>query len=150
MNVVMVCVGNICRSPMAEGLAKLMLPDHSIESAGIGALIGRPADPLAIELMDDRSIDISSHRARQISKLICTRADLILVMEYSHKQYIEERYSFCRGKVFRLTEKLGQDVPDPYREERRAFVNALDLIENGLDIWAKQIKKLSFTERQTT
>src|SRR6266542_2985353 len=69
-NVLIVCVGNICRSPMAEGLLRARFVGHRrarIESAGLAALEGRPADPIAVELLAERGIDISAHRARQLT-----------------------------------------------------------------------------------
>ncbi len=61
----MVCTGNICRSPMAEGLLRHRLAADSptkVASAGVGALISHPADPIAVDLMSARGIDISAHR----------------------------------------------------------------------------------------
>jgi protein-tyrosine phosphatase len=57
--ILIVCEGNICRSPMAGGLLAHELPRARITSAGLGALVGRKADPIAIELMAERGIDIS-------------------------------------------------------------------------------------------
>jgi protein-tyrosine phosphatase len=147
-SVLTVCIGNICRSPMAEGLLTSALPGLRIGSAGIGALIGQSADPLARELMQAKNIDISGHIARQISQLLCQQADLILVMEQGQRRHIEERYPSTRGKVFRITEIIKQDVPDPYRKDRKAFEYALTLIEEGTHAWIERIKKINEQERQ--
>ena len=80
-SVLTVCIGNICRSPMAEGLLTAKLPNIHISSAGTGALVGRPADTQAQKLMLQHGIDISRHVAQQVNKLICSQADLILVMD---------------------------------------------------------------------
>src|SRR4051795_10625813 len=66
--VLMVCTGNICRSPMAQVLLEQALRkrgfDVRVESAGLGALVGRGADPMAMQLMEKRGLDLKTHRAR--------------------------------------------------------------------------------------
>ena len=128
---------------MAEGLLKAALPEAQITSAGLEAMVGQPADPIACELMDERQIVIAGHRAQQVSKDMCQRADLILVMDRQQRREIEERYQFATGKVFRLCEFSDQDVPDPYRAGRDAFGRALSLIEDGTQQWAKRITRVA-------
>lgn len=141
-HVLTVCIGNICRSPMAQGLLAQALPGATVASAGLGALVGQGADPLALELMQARGIDISAHRAQQISTALCNQADIILVMDEEQRRYIEKQYPQARGKVFRLAEQAKLDVPDPYRQPQDAFEHALSLIDQGVGHWAGLIKKL--------
>lgn len=145
-----VCIGNICRSPMAEGLLKAGLPNLYIASAGVGALVGKPADPIARKLMLQRGVDISEHIAQQLNQMLSRRADLILVMDVKQRQYIEVNYPFTRGKVFRIAENLNQDVPDPYKEGEMAFERALSLIDAGSRHWIDRVQKIKNLERQTT
>lgn len=142
-NILVVCIGNICRSPMAEGLLAAALPEAQVASVGLGALVGEPADSMARELMEQRGIPIEGHRARQISSEVCQRADLILVMDGEQRREIEERYLFASGKVFRLCEFSDQDVPDPYRAGRASFERSLTLIEDGTQQWVKRISRVS-------
>lgn len=142
-NVLTVCHGNICRSPMAQGLLAAALPDCEVSSAGLGALVGQPADPHACALMDERGMSIQSHRARQIDRALCQRADLILVMDADQRREVEQRYPFASGKVFRLCEHKKLDVPDPYQAGRAAFQSSLALIEDGATQWADRISRVS-------
>ncbi len=146
-SVLMVCVGNICRSPMAEGLMRRSLPGSAVSSAGLGALVGMPADPLAVELMRERDADISAHRARQIQERLISESGLVLVMELAHQRFLEAQYPVARGKIFRLCENIKADVADPYRRGRDDFEEALRLIAHGVDSWSARIKGLSAKAR---
>lgn len=96
-NLLFVCTGNICRSPMAEGLAREAVrrgyparaAEVSVGSAGVAGLDGEPATAEAVAAMGARGIDISAHRARSTSRDILGRADLVLAMEESHRRYLE-------------------------------------------------------------
>ena len=141
-SILTVCIGNICRSPMAEGLLAAALPGMTVTSAGTGAMIGHPADPMAQQLMQQRGIDISGHRARQLKREMCQQADLILVMDGEQRRELQDKYPLAFGKVFRLCEFSKQDVPDPYTQPEAAFRSALALIDNGVQAWLQRINKL--------
>ncbi len=128
---------------MAEGLMAAAMPALHVSSAGLGALIGYPADPLARELMSERGISIDAHRARQINLDLCQRADLILVMDRDQRRGVEQLSPFTSGKVFRLCESSGQDVPDPYGAPRGAFEQSLALIDSGAKQWVDRISRVS-------
>lgn len=140
----MVCIGNICRSPMAEGLFKDALAttnhhDCHVSSAGLGALVNHPPDEKSCQLMLTRNIDISCYRARQLDKEMIRKADLILVMESSHKSAIEELEPSSKGKVFRLGNWGNYDIPDPYKKNLSAFENSFKLIERGVSEWLQKM-----------
>jgi protein-tyrosine phosphatase len=132
-----VCVGNICRSPMAEGELRARLQargvDAVVESAGIAALVGKPADPTSIELMAARGVDISAHRARQLTPELIRSFELILVMEADQQRAVEDILPGARGRVHRIGRWGNFDVPDPYRRDREDFEHALALIVKGVD-----------------
>lgn len=141
-NVMVVCIGNICRSPMAEGLLRAEMPEVNVYSAGLGALVGRSADVTSLELMDAAGVDIHAHRAQQINNVLASQADLILVMDGEQKLEVQRRHPITTGKVFRLGEPGKFDVPDPYRQPREAFEQALDLIQRGVEVWVPRIRAL--------
>lgn len=134
--ILVLCIGNICRSPMAEALLKRSLPEKTIQSAGLSALVGHPADPIAIQLMQEEGLDITDHRAQQVNGYLISGADLILTMDTEQKHDVERRYPVSRGKVFRLGEfaRFAQfDVADPYREGIDSFRRAHRLIVAGIE-----------------
>lgn len=129
-------MGNVCRSPMAAALLADRLARRgvraTVESAGLHALVGRPAEPEAQELLRQRGLDLSAHRARQLTPELLRGFELVLVMEERHERAVHQLVPASRGRVHRIGRFGGFDVPDPYRRERPVFERALALIEEGL------------------
>jgi len=138
-NILVVCVGNICRSPMAEALLKQRFPKKNIDSAGVGALVGHGADPASIQIMQDQNIDLTNHVAKQIDEKLAQKADLIFTMSDSQNKWIEERFPFCRGKTFKLGHWNGNDIADPYKHEMSAFQTAYKDIVRGIEEWQDKL-----------
>jgi protein-tyrosine phosphatase len=145
-----VCIGNICRSPMAEGFLRTQLPGVLVESAGISALNGQSADDLAIQLMAERGIDISWHRSRQLTSSLCRQADLILVMSEHQKLRIEFAHPFTRGRVYRLPQQDELDIADPYGMGPRHFEQCCEQIYHGAMAWSEQIRTALATDAPGT
>lgn len=140
--ILVVCEGNICRSPMAAALLGAALPGCRVVSAGLGALVGKPADKAAVTLMRERGVELRTHRAVQITRPMCVHSDIILVMELKQRDRLQQLYPEVCGRVFRIAEQTGVDVPDPYRQPIEAFRAALTLIEQGIGFWVKRIQRL--------
>ncbi len=129
---------------MAEGLFRQAITESSkadcfVSSAGLNALIGHKADRKACQLMIEKGIDISGHRACQLNKEMIRKADLILVMELFQKNIIEKNEPSAKGKVFRLGEWEKFDIADPYQKELSVFEESLILIEKGVSLWIAKL-----------
>jgi protein-tyrosine phosphatase len=152
MDILMVCTGNICRSPMAEGLLRHMLPDHlrnrvGVASAGTHALVGNPAEAHARAVMADREVDIQNHRARQVDPPMIENAALVLVMEYGQGQWIRDRVPGNESKIILLGE-FGSDrhqpeIPDPYGQGTFVYRACARLIQSCLPGVVREIEGLS-------
>jgi protein-tyrosine-phosphatase len=112
--ILIICTGNTCRSPMAEGILKSILKERGIEnihvsSAGIGAMNGMMATPHAIEAAKNWNVDISNHQARQLSRDLIDKSDLILAMASEHVETVLKKAPDAGKKTFML-----KAFPTPY------------------------------------
>lgn len=142
--ILVICVGNICRSPMAEKALQQKLPGKTIASAGLASekshLVGKPADPMAIELASTKGLDLSQHQSRQLTPALCQEYDLLLVMERGHIEALTRIAPAARGKTMLLGEWVGKkEVPDPYQLSQEAFEHAFNIIESATTEWAKKL-----------
>lgn len=140
--IIVVCTGNICRSPIGEALLRERLRGRveDVSSAGTGALVGYPADPMAVEVAAEHGLDLSAHRARQATLPLLSQMDLILTMDQSHNDWLNHQYPQLRGRVYKLLKwRQDDDVADPYRRPREAFEAAYADIEEGVEDWLKRL-----------
>ena len=138
-NILVICVGNICRSPMAEYFFKQSYPHLNIESAGISGLIGEGADAKAIQCMDALNIDMRPHIARKLNSYLIKKADLILVMSLNQQKHLEQTWPFAKGKVFRLGHWQHKNVPDPYQHDQAFFDETCRNIQAYVSDWKSHI-----------
>ena len=134
-NVLVVCEGNICRSPLACAMLAHALPGIGFSSAGTHALVGEGADPTIAQLALERGVPLEGHVASPLTDERVRSADLIITMTKSQREQIEKAWPFARGKVFRLIEGEGIDIVDPYRRHRTTFDLAVAQIEHGVAHW---------------
>lgn len=141
--ILVVCTGNICRSPLAEVLLQERLRPQGIEvrSAGTGALIGYPADPLSLAVARDAGFDLSAHRAQQATRELLSAQDLVLTLDRGHSDWINARHPQLRGRVHKLLKwRDDADVADPYQLPREAFDTAWAAIEQGVADWLPRLR----------
>lgn len=140
-SVLFVCLGNICRSPLAEGIFRAQLQDSglqdhiTVDSAGTGTWhVDCPPDPRSIETANFHGLDISAQRGRQIAPEDFEMFDLILAMDRSNFATLKARApSSAHEKIFLFMDlALGQeiDVPDPYYDDD-GFENVYRMLRDG-------------------
>lgn len=143
MKLLMVCLGNICRSPLAEGIMKKKIQKHNldwqVDSAGTGAYhTGELPDPRSIAIAKDYNIDLSDQRARKITSKDLDQFDLILTMDRSNyhnvlqlaqtddqRKKVKSILDFANGLATR-------EVPDPYWDND-GFQHVYDLLDKATD-----------------
>ena len=140
--ILFVCSGNSCRSPMAEGLLKKRLfPEFidrvEIKSAGTLGLIDLPPTPLAIQVCEEKGVDISSHLSQSLTKELLEQSDLVLVMADHHKEFIGSNYPEQIDKVHLLTEF---DASNSQNKEKPTSIP--DPIGMNLDFYRKVVNQI--------
>lgn len=141
--ILLVCVGNICRSPTAEHLLREALPGSGIavSSAGLGALVGHPIDSTALAILGRHGQRPQPHHARQLTAELVHDANLVLVMEQAQLQEVIRLAPEARGKTFLLGKWLhDMEIPDPYRQGPEAFERTFGLIEQAVSSWADRLR----------
>ena len=134
--ILVVCLGNICRSPMGQGVIEQRAAEAglalTVDSAGLGSWhIGNPPNPRGLKVAAARGYDNSHQRARQVRPADFREFDLILGMDADNIAGLERlRPANARAEV-RLFHSSGQDIPDPYYGGPPDYEHALDLIEEA-------------------
>lgn len=148
VNVLMVCLGNICRSPLAEGILKSKVDPSLvfIDSAGTGGWhIGELPDPRSIEVARTHQIDITDQRCRKFTRSDFDNFDLIYVMDSSN---LSDVLSLATGDEHRKKVKLilnelarseDWEVPDPYYGGEQGFENVFQLLDEACDQIANNV-----------
>ena len=140
-SVLVVCTGNICRSPMGERILQSLLPEKIIKSAGVGALVGHPADPLALQVSNEKGINLEGHSGTQFTSAMSIEYDLILVMDKNHIEQVSKIAPHARGKTMLIGRWIGnKEIPDPYKQSKEAFEFVYQFIDDACHSWAQRLR----------
>ncbi len=140
-SILIVCTGNICRSPIAEvylrqKLAQERIPgEWEIISAGTWAQDGLPATENGVAVMRERGLDMSRHRSRNASAALLAKVDLVLTMTAGHVEALRAECASAAAKIFRLTEMAGPpyDIRDPYGGSLNDYRRTADELERQIE-----------------
>ncbi|MFZ0506150.1 MAG: serine hydroxymethyltransferase [Chthoniobacterales bacterium] len=137
--ILFVCTGNVCRSPMAEGLFERMTAERAdlrVLSAGVSTYPGQPPSAHAVEVLEELGVDISQHRSKPISEKVIEEADWIIAMTRSHLDSIIYLFPRAAEKVYLLREfepgATSLDVADPIGMGLEAYRAAREIIRHSL------------------
>lgn len=147
MNILFVCAGNTCRSPMAEGLLKLMAEAEKIElearSAGVAAFPGAPLANHTDAILKERGLTLN-HQSQPVTEELIRWADLVLTMTSGHKEAIGQRHPQALDKLFTLKEYAGLsgnlDIADPFGGPLEAYRETERELEEALRLAIKKLK----------
>ena len=149
IKILFVCTGNTCRSPMAETLANKIFKEKNLDikadSAGISVNLSSGASENSVSTMRDYNIDLSGHKAKNITKKIFDENDFILTMTKQHKIFLEQKFFYANNKIFTLSKfacNKDYDIIDPFGCDleiyKRCANEILDFIKIIADKFSKQ------------
>lgn len=153
--ILVVCKGNICRSPLAEAYLKHQVEKHglptAVESAGLETSFGKPAHPLAQVVGTQGGLLLSKHATQPLHKEQVERADMILVMEWEQRNRVIKLYPQATQKVFLLRQFYDQsvrEVADPYSGTLQDFQICFSMITQACDVLVARMLPAGKRERK--
>ena len=137
-SILVICTGNLCRSPVAERLLAQLYPRITVHSAGLNAYEDMLADSVMIDLAEEKGMVLTDHRSKKFTPEKALAYDLILVMEAKHAEVINQQYPQLSGKCHLLTHwNGGADIPDPYRKSHEFSRITFQMLMDATTAWKK-------------
>jgi protein-tyrosine phosphatase len=131
--ILVICHGNICRSPYLQVVLQLRLPNVLVASAGfVGA--GRPAPQISIALCEQRGLDLSRHRSQPITKSLVAGADLVIVMDSAQARRVARTFRVRRERIVVAGDlqpmfEVSRSILDPWKESAEVFSATFDRLD---------------------
>ena len=138
VTVLYVCTGNTCRSVLAEGYTKMFIRDHGFNrltavSCGTAASASYTVPPVVVKTLAKEGIDVAGHVSTPVSRELIDAADIILVMDNSHKEALLCRFLDARKKIHLLKEYTGEkenlEIPDPISQPEEVYLQRAEEIK---------------------
>lgn len=142
--VLFVCTGNSCRSPMAEGILKKIIPENyqdkiNVYSAGTGGFLNVPATYLAIEVARENGVDIQHHLSQGITNYLMQKTNLVLAMAKDHEKYLSHYFPGNKENIYLLKtfalenkKKAYVNIDDPIGQNKKFYTKIYQEIESEL------------------
>lgn len=138
--ILVVCTGNICRSPTGERLLRRAFPHKKIDSAGLAALTGQGAERHASAVAEQHGLSLAGHRAQQFTRELAKEYELILVMDRQQLQVISQMAPEVSGKTLLFGHWLGAvEIVDPYRQSPAVFESVYQLMSRATATWVPKL-----------
>ena len=144
-NILFVCTGNTCRSPLAVGIAKKLVSqnDYDVSSAGSAAADGAPASPLAVEVASAKAIDLTDHQSRLLSRTLVRDADLIVAMASGHRDTVGVIEPSALAYTYLLSdfcEDVEGDIVDPIGMGKEVYEASFSVVVKCVEAMQKKIE----------
>lgn len=140
--VLIVCTGNICRSPFAQAMLQELMPAAEVRSAGIATdksgLQGFPAEKSMIDVAKQYHLDLSVHAARQLTRQDCHWSDVIFIMHPDQLNGVANISRSARGKTFLLGQWDQGTIEDPFGQSIAEYQTAAKQIDAACQAWLKK------------